>query len=66
MCIRDSLEVETRKWIFFWLGYPGLVAGALFLAPTGLQVGMKVESGQKVAPKVGNAMPCLLYTSRCV
>ena len=27
------------------------------LAPTGLQVGMKVESGQKVAPKVGNAMP---------
>ena len=24
------------------------------LAPTGLQVGMKVESGQKVAPKVGN------------
>ena len=27
-----GLEVETRKWIFFWLGYPGLVAGALFLA----------------------------------
>ena len=27
------------------------------LAPNGLQVGMKVESGQKVAPKVGNAMP---------
>ena len=23
-----GLEVETRKWIFFWLGYPGLVAGA--------------------------------------
>ncbi|MBT8796400.1 ABC transporter permease [Akkermansia muciniphila] len=28
-----GLEVETRKWMFVWLGYPGLVAGALFLAP---------------------------------
>lgn len=26
-----GLEVETRKWMFVWLGYPGLVAGALFL-----------------------------------
>ena len=33
-----GLEVETRKWIFFWLGYPGLVAGALFLAPTFVRV----------------------------
>lgn len=28
-----GLDVETRKWMFAWLGYPGLVAGALFLAP---------------------------------
>ena len=28
-----GLEVETRKWMFVWLGYPGLVVGALFLAP---------------------------------
>ena len=33
-----GLEAETRKWIFFWLGYPGLVAGALFLAPTFVRV----------------------------
>ncbi|WMX38511.1 ABC transporter permease [Akkermansia sp. EB-AMDK43] len=33
-----GLEVETRKWIFFWLGYPGLVAGALFLAPAFVRV----------------------------
>ena len=33
-----GLEVETRKWIFFWLGYPGLVAVALFLAPTFVRV----------------------------
>ena len=29
-----GLDVETRKWMFVWLGYPGLVAGALFLAPS--------------------------------
>ncbi|WP_300802229.1 ABC transporter permease, partial [uncultured Akkermansia sp.] len=33
-----GLEAETRKWIFFWLGYPGLVAGALFLAPSFVRV----------------------------
>lgn len=33
-----GLEAETRKWIFFWLGYPGLVAGALFLAPSLVRV----------------------------
>ncbi len=33
-----GLEVETRKWIFFWLGYPGLAAGALFLAPAFVRV----------------------------
>lgn len=33
-----GLEVETRKWIFFWLGYSGLVAGALFLAPAFVRV----------------------------
>lgn len=33
-----DLEVETRKWMFFWLGYPGLVVGALFLAPAFVRV----------------------------
>lgn len=33
-----GLDVETRKWLFAWLGYPGLVAGALFLAPSFVRV----------------------------
>lgn len=33
-----GLDVETRKWMFVWLGYPGLVAGALFLAPAFVRV----------------------------
>lgn len=33
-----GLDVEARKWMFVWLGYPGLVAGALFLAPAFVRV----------------------------
>lgn len=33
-----GLEVEWRKWVFFWLGYPGLVCGALLLAPICVRV----------------------------
>lgn len=33
-----GLDVETRKWMFAWLGYPGLVAGALFLAPSFVRI----------------------------
>lgn len=33
-----GLEVEWRKWMFFWLGYPGLVCGALLLAPICVRV----------------------------
>ena len=29
---------KAKDRIFFWLGYPGLVAGALFLAPTFVRV----------------------------
>ncbi len=28
-----GVDVEWRKWMFLWLGYPGLVCGALLLAP---------------------------------
>lgn len=28
-----GLEVETRKWMFVWLGYPGLVVGAPVSCP---------------------------------
>ncbi len=40
-----GLDVETRKWVFAWLGYPGLVAGALFLAPAFVRVTEYLTAG---------------------
>ncbi len=40
-----GLDVETRKWMFVWLGYPGLVAGALFLAPAFVKITEYVTAG---------------------
>ncbi len=40
-----GLDVETRKWVFAWLGYPGLVVGALFLAPAFVKVTEALTTG---------------------